>query len=225
MALAEPLAQRLVAERVAVEERGRAVALDRGPRAVGQILDRQAFRRRNAAGKRDRAHGPSLERVLDGCRSRLGLVRAAAERDPDRGGPRPGGNERKGRLEHPHSGIAEALPHLQADERGEREADRSHRAERAHVGAAKVGRRQPATAVCEVGTQSISPITNRNRISITTGSASFTASSRNGNPISGSPIASFAAAGTEATRSVSRNWKNVTRKGLTITRKPQVELE
>src|SRR5262249_23345089 len=87
------------------------------------------------------------------------------------------------------------------------------------------GGANPATADCEVGTQSISPITNRTRIRITTGSESFTDRSRNGKPISGRPTASLVAAGTEATRSVSRNWKKVTRAGLTIKRKPQVEFE
>jgi hypothetical protein len=38
--LADPLAQRLIAERVAVEQRGRAAALDRGLGAIGELLDR-----------------------------------------------------------------------------------------------------------------------------------------------------------------------------------------
>ena len=89
----------------------------------------------------------------------------------------------------------------------------------------KSGGASPATADCEVGTQSISPITNSKRISITTGRESFTDKSRNGKPISGRPTASLVAGGTDATRSVSRSWKKVTSAGLTIRRKPHVEFE
>ena len=56
--LADPLAQRLVAEGVPVEQRGRAVMLDRGLRTVGELLDRQELRGRYAAGKGDRFHLP-----------------------------------------------------------------------------------------------------------------------------------------------------------------------
>ena len=65
----DPLPQRPVAPAGAVGEDGRAVALDRGARAVGELLDREALRRGHAAGERDRR--PSAE-----CTRATGAVRS-----------------------------------------------------------------------------------------------------------------------------------------------------
>ena len=56
MARGDPLAQRPVAAAGAVGEHRLAVALDRGLGAVGQLLDGDAFGRRNAAREGDRSH-------------------------------------------------------------------------------------------------------------------------------------------------------------------------
>ena len=153
------------------------------------------------------------------------LLGPAAEGDPDRRRAGSCGDQRQRGLQHPDRRVAEALPHLQADERGEREPDRCGAPNAPMYAPRRSSGARPATAVCEVGTQSISPITNTNRISSTTGSAAFTESSRKGSPISGSPTASLTPAGTAATRWVSLSWKKVTRSGFMIKRKPQVEFE
>src|SRR3990170_8057040 len=77
----------------------------------------------------------------------------------------------------------------------------------------------------EVGTQSISPITNTKITSSTTGTAELAERSRNGRPISSIAEPSFAAGEMPETRRVKRSWKNVTIAGLRTTRKPQVEGE
>ena len=53
----DPFAQRRVARRRAVGEDRAAVALERGARAVGELVDGEAFRRGNAAREGDRRHG------------------------------------------------------------------------------------------------------------------------------------------------------------------------
>ena len=57
VALRDPRAQRRVAATRPVGEDRLAVALDRRARAVGDLLDRQAFGRGDAAGEGDRVHG------------------------------------------------------------------------------------------------------------------------------------------------------------------------
>ena len=78
-----------------------------------------------------------------------------------------------------------------------------------------------ATTACEVGTQSISPITKMKMTSAITGAVPFQFRSRNGRPIIGIAIPSFRDAGTFAVQRVSRNWNTVTKKGLTIISTPQ----
>ena len=53
MAVGDPFAERRVTAGRAVVQRGGAVALDRGARAVGELFEREALGRRNAAGERD----------------------------------------------------------------------------------------------------------------------------------------------------------------------------
>ena len=80
-----------------------------------------------------------------------------------------------------------------------------------------------ATTACEVGIQSISPITNTKITPATTGSAAVFVSTRNGRPISRIAVESFTAAETCAVRAVTRSWKSVTIAGFTISRKPHVD--
>ena len=79
----------------------------------------------------------------------------------------------------------------------------------------------PATTVCDVGTDSISPMTKTTIIATTSGIADDTLKSRNGRPMSSIAPKSFGAAGMGADQRMTRIWKNVTSSGLTITRKPQ----
>src|SRR3954465_5247167 len=73
-----------------------------------------------------------------------------------------------------------------------------------------------ATTACEVGTQSISPITNSTITKAITNADPFTFRSRNGTPISGIATPSFTDGGTEVVHRVSRSWKSVTEIGLRI---------
>ena len=56
MTFRDPLAQRLVAADWAIREHGRAVTLDRGPGAVGELFDRDALVRGVATGEGDGLH-------------------------------------------------------------------------------------------------------------------------------------------------------------------------
>src|SRR4029450_8443763 len=80
-----------------------------------------------------------------------------------------------------------------------------------------------ATTACDVGIQSISPMTNTKMTTATTGNAPVFVSARNGSPISRIAVDSFTEAGTCAVRAVMRNWKSVTMIGLTTTRNPHVD--
>src|SRR5881275_1940902 len=80
-----------------------------------------------------------------------------------------------------------------------------------------------ATAACEVGIQSISPITKTITTTSTTGTAALSGSSRNGRPISGIATPSFTEPGTPAVQRISRNCTNATSAGFTITSTPQSE--
>ena len=82
-----------------------------------------------------------------------------------------------------------------------------------------------AAIPCDVGTQSISPMTKTVMTKANVGIDPFSDRSRNGKPISSIAAASFGAAGMCSTRRVSRSWKIVTRAGLMITRKPHVDGE
>ena len=78
MARGDPLAQRAVAAARPVREHGLAVALDRGLRAVGELLDREALGRRNAAREADHGHEPSLApyvmRAATSCATSVGVA-------------------------------------------------------------------------------------------------------------------------------------------------------
>ena len=78
----------------------------------------------------------------------------------------------------------------------------------------------PATTDCDVGTHSISPMTNRKITSSTTGTAALTESSVNGTPMSGIATASFTHGEMCSTARVRRSWQNVTMSGLTMTSTP-----
>src|SRR4051812_11590015 len=78
-----------------------------------------------------------------------------------------------------------------------------------------------ATTACEVGTQSISPITKMKITSAITGALPFTLRSRNGSPIIGIATPSFTADGIPAVHRVNRSWNTVTSSGLTTIRMPQ----
>ena len=71
--LADPLAQRLVAERAPVREDRSAVAAQRLACAIGQLLDRQALRRRNASCERDR-HAPTVAVAAARSATSVGVV-------------------------------------------------------------------------------------------------------------------------------------------------------
>src|SRR3954452_13070506 len=77
-----------------------------------------------------------------------------------------------------------------------------------------------ATTACEVGTQSISPITKMTITNAITGADPFAFSSRNGTPIIGIASPSFKDAGTWATRRVRRSWNTVTNSGFRIIKQP-----
>src|SRR3954464_4971352 len=77
-----------------------------------------------------------------------------------------------------------------------------------------------ATTACDVGTHSISPITNNTITSAITGADPFTLRSRNGTPINGIAMPSLTDAGTAAARRVRRSWKTVTSSGLRIISTP-----
>src|SRR6478736_51827 len=77
-----------------------------------------------------------------------------------------------------------------------------------------------ATTACDVGTQSISPITKIRITTAITRADPFQFSSRNGTPIIGIASPSFSEAGTFDVQRVSRSWKTVTSSGLTITSTP-----
>ena len=63
--LGDPPAQRRVAPGRPVGEDRRAVRLHGGPGALGELLDRHAFRRRDPAGERDRLHASRVGRSSD----------------------------------------------------------------------------------------------------------------------------------------------------------------
>ena len=78
-----------------------------------------------------------------------------------------------------------------------------------------------ATTACEVGTQSISPITKTTITSaITGGRAVHVRGAGTARPSSASRPPSFSDDGTHAVQRVSRSWNDVTSSGLTIIRKP-----
>ena len=77
-----------------------------------------------------------------------------------------------------------------------------------------------ATTACDVGTQSISPVTKITITSAITGADPFQLSSRNGTPIIGIARPSFNDAGMCATRRVSRSWNTVTKSGFRIISNP-----
>src|SRR6188472_936929 len=80
-----------------------------------------------------------------------------------------------------------------------------------------------ATTACDVGTQSISPITNTTTTVTTASTECDATSSRYGSPITSSATTSFGADGTPAVARVRRTWNSVTRSGLIQTRKPHAE--
>ena len=75
--LGDPAAKRRIAPGRAVGEDRRAVRLHGGPGALGELLDRHAFRRRDPAGKRDRLHASRVGRSSDVSE---GAVRRARRR-------------------------------------------------------------------------------------------------------------------------------------------------
>ena len=77
-----------------------------------------------------------------------------------------------------------------------------------------------ATTACDVGTQSISPVTKITITTATTAADPFQLRSRNGTPIIGIARPSFTEAGMPAVQRVRRSWKSVTESGLRIIRIP-----
>src|SRR5581483_7465316 len=80
-----------------------------------------------------------------------------------------------------------------------------------------------ATTACDVGIQSISPITKMNTISTITGSEPSTFINRNGTPISGSATPSLSAGGMLSVQRVTRTWNAVTMIGFTTSAMPQYD--
>ena len=78
--LGEPLAQRPVAAARAVGEDRPAVALDRGARAVGELLDGKALGRGHSARERDHIHGVSLTAPAGSVPSTTASARRPAAR-------------------------------------------------------------------------------------------------------------------------------------------------
>src|SRR4051812_33919334 len=77
-----------------------------------------------------------------------------------------------------------------------------------------------ATTACDVGTHSISPITKTKMTIAITGALPFQLRSRNGSPIIGIAIPSLTEGGMLTVQRVRRNWKSVTKSGLTIISAP-----
>src|SRR5581483_5453585 len=82
-----------------------------------------------------------------------------------------------------------------------------------------------ATIACEVGTQSISPITNTTITQTNIASDPLQSRNRNEPPITSIAVTSFGPAGNRADQRVTRSWNSVTRTGLMITMNPQVDGE
>ena len=98
---------------------------------------------------------------------------------------------------HPHRRVAEGVAHLQAEERRRAPSPTDHVLPNTPMYAPRMSAgANAATTACDVGTHSISPITNSTITSAITGAEPLTFRSRNGTPISGIATPSFSEAGT-----------------------------
>ena len=80
-----------------------------------------------------------------------------------------------------------------------------------------------AAIACEVGIQTISPMTKTTITAAITATWLEASNARNGRPISRVAVASRGAGAMRLLARVSRSWERTTRAGLIITSRPQVE--